>query len=309
MKKTLKRKKILVTGGAGFIGSNLIKNLLRDGHKIIVIDNLTTGSSDNLKTVRKEIKFIRSSVGKVLSTKELKGIDGIFHIGIPSSSPLYKKDHQLVSEAISDFISILELAKREKCKMVFASSSSVYNGNKIPYKETQPVFVKDFYTEARYAMERLSRLYYDFFGVKSIGLRFFSVYGPGEESKKNLANLVSQFLWEMKKNKAPVIYGQGKQERDFTYIEDIIRGLKTAMDSNIDCDIFNLGTGKYYNLNQLVKILNKALNKNLPAVYVKNPVKNYIDRQMADTNKASKILGFKAKISLEQGIRKMSKIN
>jgi len=309
MKKTLKRKKILVTGGAGFIGSNLVKNLLRDGHKIIVIDNLTTGSSDNLKAVKKEIKFIRSSVGKVLSIKELKGIDGIFHIGIPSSSPLYKKDHQLVSEAISDFISILELAKREKCKMVFASSSSVYNGNKIPYKETQPVFVKDFYTEARYAMERLSRLYYDFFGVKSIGLRFFSVYGPGEESKKNLANLVSQFLWEMKKNKAPVIYGQGKQERDFTYIEDIIRGLKTAMDSNIDCDIFNLGTGKYYNLNQLVKILNKALNKNLPAVYVKNPVKNYIDRQMADTNKASKILGFKAKISLEQGIRKMSKIN
>jgi len=309
MKKTLKRKKILVTGGAGFIGSNLIKNLLRDGHKIIVIDNLTTGSSDNLKTVRKEIKFIRSSVGKVLSTKELKGIDGIFHIGIPSSSPLYKKDHQLVSEAISDFISILELAKREKCKMVFASSSSVYNGNKIPYKETQPVFVKDFYTEARYAMERLSRLYYDFFGVKSIGLRFFSVYGPGEESKKNLANLVSQFLWEMKKNKAPIIYGQGKQERDFTYIEDIIRGLKMAMDSKIDCDIFNLGTGKYHNLNQLVEILNKVLNKNLPAVYVKNTVKNYIDRQMADTNKAEKILGFKAKISLEQGIRKLSKIN
>ena len=94
MKKTRKRKKILVTGGAGFIGSNLVKNLLRDGHKIIVIDNLTTGSSDNLKAVKKEIKFIRSSVGKVLSIKELKGIDGIFHIGIPSSSPLYKKDHQ-----------------------------------------------------------------------------------------------------------------------------------------------------------------------------------------------------------------------
>lgn len=309
MKKTLKRKKILVTGGAGFIGSNLVKNLLRDGHKIIVVDNLTTGSLDNLKTVKNEIRFIKSSAGKVLSMKELKGIDGIFHIGIPSSSPLYKKDHQLVSEAISDFINILELAKREKCKMVFASSSSVYNGNKIPYKETQPVFVKDFYAEARYAMERLSRLYYDFFGVKSIGLRFFSVYGPGEESKKNLANLVSQFLWKMKKNKAPIIYGQGKQERDFTYIEDIIRGLKMAMDFHVDCDIFNLGTGKYYNLNQLVKILNKVLNKNLPAVYVKNPVKNYIDRQMADTNKARKILGFKAKISLEQGIRKLSKIN
>jgi len=304
-----KRKKILVTGGAGFIGSNLAKNLLKDGHKIIVVDNLTTGSLDNLKTVKDEITFIKSSAGKVLSMKELKGVDGIFHVGIPSSSPLYKKDHQLVSEAISDFINVLELAKRENCKMVFASSSSVYNGNKIPYKETQPVLIKDFYTEARYPMERLSRLYYDFFGVKSIGLRLFSVYGPGEESKKNLANLVSQFLWEMKKNKAPVIYGNGKQERDFIYVEDIIRGFKMAMDSKIDCDVVNLGTGKYYNLNQLVKILNKVLNKNLPIVYVKNTVKNYINRQMADTTKAKKVLGFKNKISLEQGIRKLSKLN
>ena len=304
-----KRKKILVTGGAGFIGSNLAKNLLKDGHKIIVVDNLTTGSLDNLKTVKDEITFIKSSAGKVLSMKELKGVDGIFHVGIPSSSPLYKKDHQLVSEAISDFINVLELAKRENCKMVFASSSSVYNGNKIPYKETQPVLIKDFYTEARYPMERLSRLYYDFFGVKSIGLRLFSVYGPGEESKKNLANLVSQFLWEMKKNKAPVIYGNGKQERDFIYVEDIIRGFKMAMDSKIDCDVINLGTGKYYNLNQLVKILNKVLNKNLPIIYVKNTVKNYINRQMADTTKAKKVLGFKNKISLEQGIRKLSKLN
>jgi len=305
----VKGKKILVTGGAGFIGSNLVKNLLKDGSKIIVVDNLTTGSLDNLKTVKNEISFIKSSAGKVLSMKELKGVDGIFHIGIPSSSPLYKKDHQLVSEAISDFISILELAKRENCKMVFASSSSIYNGNKIPYKETQPIFIKDFYAEARYAMERLSRLYYDFFGVRSIGLRFFSVFGPGEESKKNLANLVSQFLWEMKKNKAPIIYGNGKQERDFIYIEDIIRGIKMAMASKINCDVFNLGTGKYYNLNELIKILNKVLNKNLPAVYVKNTVKNYINKQMADTTKAKKILGFKAKISLEQGIRKLSELN
>ncbi|MCX6760578.1 MAG: NAD-dependent epimerase/dehydratase family protein [Candidatus Nealsonbacteria bacterium] len=307
MKKT--RKIYLVTGGAGFIGSNLVKNLAEDGHKIIVIDNLTTGTLGNLKSVKNKIKFIKSTAGKILSIKGLKGIDGIFHLGIPSSSPLYKNNHLLTSEAVSDFINILDFAKRENCKIVFASSSSVYNGNKIPYTETQPVLIKDFYTEARYSMERLGRLYYDFFGVQSIGLRFFSVYGPGEESKKNLANLVSQFLWEMKKNKAPVLYGNGKQERDFIYVEDVIRGIKTAMNSKVNCDIFNLGTGKYHNLNELIKILNKVLNKNLPAVYVKNTVKNYIDRQMADTTKAGKILGFRAKTSLEQGIKKLSELN
>lgn len=297
--------KFLVTGGAGFIGSHLVKNLTRDKHQVIVVDNLTTGSLKNLKTVRAGIKFHEAPAGEVLSIKGLKGIDGIFHLGIPSSTPLYKKNRRLTGEAISDFISILELAKREDCKIVFASSASVYNGNQTPYKETMPVLIKDFYTEARYAIERIAKVYFDFFGVQCIGLRFFSVYGPGEESKKDLANLTSQFLWAMKKNERPVIYGNGRQERDFVFVEDIIRGLKMAMKSGIKYNILNLGTGKFYSLNQLVKILNKALGKDIRPLYIKNPVKNYIDRQMADTIKAEKMLGFKAKISLEQGIKKM----
>jgi UDP-glucose 4-epimerase len=301
--------KYLVTGGAGFIGSNLIKDLIKEKHRIIVVDDISTGSLDNLKDVKDKIVFIRGSVGNVLKMKQLKNLDGIFHLGIPSASPLYKKDHFLTSRAISDFISILELAKRENCKLVFASSSSVYNGNKIPYKEDQPIFVMDLYTEARYLMERLSKLYYDFFKTRTIGLRFFSVYGPGEESKKYLANLVSQFLWEIKKNKSPVIYGNGKQKRDFIYVGDIIRGMKLAMKSKIDFDIFNLGTGKTCDLNELVALLNKVMKKKIKATYVKNTVKNYISTQKADTRKAAKLLKFKSKVSLEQGIKNLLKNN
>jgi len=296
-------KKFLVTGGAGFIGSNLVKSLVKDGNLITVIDNLTTGSLANLKTVRNKIRFIKTSSGKIISLKGLGGIDGVFHLGIPSSSPFYKKNRRLIGQALSDFINILEFAKKENCKVVFASSSSIYNGNEIPYQEDMPILIKDFYTEARYAMERIGQLYCDFFGLKCIGLRFFSVYGQGEESKKNVANLVSQFLWLMKKNKPPVIYGLGLQERDFINVKDTVLGLKIAMDSSASCGVFNLGTGKFYNLNRLVKILNKVLGKNIKPVYIKNPVKNYIDRQMADTTKARRILGFKAKISLEQGVR------
>ena len=299
----MKSKKFLVTGGAGFIGSNLVKGLVKDGYRITVVDNLTTGSLGNLKTVKNKIRFIKASSGDVLSIRGLRDLDGIFHLGIPSSTPFYKENRKLTGEAISDFISILEFAKRENCKIVFASSSSVYNGNKIPYREDMPVLIKDFYAEARYAMERIGRLYNDFFGVKCAGLRFFSVYGEGEESKKNVANLVSQFLWLMKKNKKPVIYGSGSQERDFICVGDAVRGLKMAMASDIEYGTFNLGTGKSCNLNELIKILNKILNKNIRPIYIKNPVKNYMDKQMADTAKARKILGFKAKISLEQGIR------
>lgn len=298
-------KKYLVLGGAGFIGSNLVEDLVGKGEKVIVVDNLSTGNLNNLSRARSKIKFVKARAGQVLNLKEVRKLNGIYHFAIPSSTPLYRKNRLLIGESINEFIKVLELARREKCKVVFASSSSVYNGNKPPFKENLPVLIKDFYTEARYLMERLAKLYYDFYGVKSIGLRFFSVYGPKEKAKKTFANLVSQFLWSMKKGKTPVIYGNGSQERDFTYVEDIVKGLKLGMNSSINCDIFNLGTGKCYNLNQLVKILNKILRTDIKPTYIKNPLKNYVDETLADTKKAKTKLDFEAKISLEEGIKKI----
>jgi len=297
--------KYLITGGAGFIGSNLVHDLINEDHEVIVVDNLSTGSLKNISDVLDKIKFIKASCVEVLKIKELKGLDGIYHYGVPSTTQLYRDNRSLVGQAVNDFIEVLELAKRENCKVVYASSSSVYNGNKPPFKEDMPVLIKDFYTEARYLMERVAKLYNDFYGVKSIGFRFFSVYGPREEAKKNFANLVSQFMWDMKKGKSPLIYGDGTQTRDFTYVDDINSGFKLGMNSDIDCDIFNLGTGKCYDLNKLVEILNKILNTNIKSVYEKNPLINYVQETLADTSKAKNKLQFEAKISLEEGIRKI----
>jgi len=297
--------KYLVTGGAGFIGSNLVQDLLKEGSEVVVVDNLSTGSLDNLSSVKDKIKFIKTPVRDVLELEELKGLDGIYHYGIPSTTVLYRKNRFLVGDAINEFIAILELAKREDCKLIYASSSSIYNGNKTPFREEMPILVKDFYTEARYLMERLARLYYDFYKVKSIGFRFFSVYGPHEEAKKSFANLVSQFLWQMKEGKSPVIYGDGTQTRDFIYVDDVNQAVRMGMKSDIECDIFNLGTGKSYSLNELVQILNKILNTNIKPKYVENPLKNYVKETLADTTKTEQKLGFKAKISLEEGIRKL----
>jgi len=297
--------KYLVTGGAGFIGSNLVEALVKKGQEVIVVDNLSTGSLKNLSKVKSKIRFIKAEVGQVLNSKKIRKLDGIYHFAIPSSTPLYRKNRLLIGKSINEFIQVLELAKRENCKMVFSSSSSLYNGHKGPFKENLPVLIKDFYTEARYLMERLAKLYYDFYGVGSIGFRFFSIYGPREKAKKTFANLVSQFLWSMKKGKSPIIYGDGSQERDFTYIGDIIKGLELGMNSKINCDIFNLGTGKCYNLNELVAILNKILGTNIKPVYIKNPLKNYVFETLADTKKAKEKLGFKAEISLKEGIKKI----
>lgn len=297
--------KILITGGAGFIGSNLVHEMVEGGNEIIVVDNLSTGSLDNISDVMNKIKFFEVSCSEVLKIKELENLDGIYHYGIPSTTQLYRDNKSLVGHAVNEFIEILELGKRENCKVIYASSSSVYNGNTPPFHEEMTVHVKDFYTEARYLMERMAKIYHDFYGVKSIGFRFFSVYGPREEAKKDFANLISQFLWDIKKEKSPLIYGDGTQTRDFTFVDDINHGFKLGMKSDINCDVFNLGTGDCYNLNELVDILNEILDTSIKPVYQENPLQNYVSATLADTSKAKKHLGFESKINLREGISRI----
>ena len=297
--------KYLVTGGAGFIGSNMVHDLVDEGHEIVVVDNLSTGSLENLAEIKDKIKFIEAPCMDVLELEELDGLDGIYHYGIPSTTKLYRDNRLLVGEAVNEFTKILELTKRENCKLIYASSSSVYNGNKPPFKEDLPVLIKDFYTEARYLMERMAKLYYDFYKVKSIGFRFFSVYGPHEEAKKTFANLISQFMWDLKAGRQPLIYGDGSQTRDFTYVDDINRGFRLGMESEYDLDVFNLGTGKCYSLNELVNMLNKILGTDIQPTYQKNPLQNYVQKTLADTSKAKEKLGFEAKVALRDGIEKI----
>lgn len=297
--------KYLVTGGAGFIGSNLIERLVAEEHDVIVVDNLSTGSLKNLEAVKNKIKFIKSSVANIFKNEDIKNLNGIYHYGIPSSTPLYRENPHLVGEAINEFNVILELAKRENCKFVYASSSSIYNGNPTPFTEDMPVHVKDLYTEARYAMERLAKLYYDWHGVQSIAIRFFSVYGPHEEAKKNFANLVTQFLWAAQKGQKPVVYGDGNQTRDFTYVKDIIEGCVLAMNSKVENDIFNIGAGFQYTINDMVKMLAKALNKKIECQYAPNPIQGYVYETWADTGKAQKVLGFKSQYPFEKGLKEI----
>lgn len=296
--------KYLVTGGAGFIGSNLVEKLLEKGNDIIILDNLHTGSVENIKDFKEKVATHIAHCSDVNSIEAIKELDGIFHLGMPSSSPMYKQNPQLVSKAIGEFITMLELAKRDKCKMVYASTSSLYSGNPTPWKEDMPIHVTDFYTEARYAMERLAKFYHDHYGVHSIGLRFFSVYGPREEAKKQYANLITQFAWAIKNGEQPVIYGDGEQSRDFIYVEDVVNALILGMDSGIGFGIYNVGTGKSLSLNQIIEILNRHFCTNIGAKYIENPVKNYVPNTLADTAKAEKELVFRAKIDVVKGIKK-----
>lgn len=289
----------LVTGGAGFIGSNLVKRLMAEGNDVFVIDGLSTGSLDNLVSAR-PLGFYGSYQDFLAN---LPSIDfaGIFHLGMPSSSPLYRRDRTLVAKVIDDFLSLLDFARSNQLKIVFASSSSVYNGNPLPWTEDLPVLITDFYTDARYYVERLATLYHDFYGVKSIGLRLFSVYGPGEEAKKQYANLLTQVLWSVRDSKPFTVYGDGEQTRDLTYVDDTVDAFILAMQSDVEYGFFNIGTGKAYSLNEIIELLGAK------AEYIENPLKNYVDHTLADTKKAKTVLGFEARYSLAEGISKLQK--
>ncbi len=294
----------LITGGAGFIGSNLVEELLKAGEEIVVLDNMHTGSLSNLDGLQDGLKLIQASCND-LPNMDLHP-EKIYHLGIPSSSPMYKKNPYLVGEALNGFTAVFELARRTGARVVYASSSSLYNGLLPPHREDMTILVADYYTEARLAMERMAELYRQLYNVDSVGMRFFSVYGPKETAKKQYANMVTQFLWEMQDGKAPLIFGDGLQTRDFTYVKDLIRALQLAMKSDYH-GILNVGTGKAYTFNQTVEILNKNMQLTLKPKFVENPIKNYVAHTLSDTTKMEKVLGFKARYNLEEGVKELLK--
>lgn len=293
--------RVIVTGGCGFIGSNLVERLVKDGYEVVVFDNLSTGNLKNIEGL--DVKFFNEPYERAIDL--VPRCDVIFHLGMPSSSPMYKRDPALVGKTINDAIAIFEYAKRVGCKVIYASSSSVYNGNPVPYNEDMPIYVTDYYTECRYAIERLAKLYNSLYGVKSVGLRLFSVYGIREEYKGEYANVVTQFLWKIMRDESPIVYGDGSQTRDFIHVYDVVDAFMLSMRDDLECEIFNVGFGVAYTFNYVIGLINKFLCKSVKPVYKPNPIKNYVYHTLADTTKAERVLGFKAKISLEEGIKSL----
>jgi UDP-glucose 4-epimerase len=368
--------KILVTGGAGFIGSNIANALVeereeeeegesrgRKAHEdttittryddskikennnkpsqVIALDDLSLGSISNLS---KQVKFVKGSVMDYDLVLELsKECNYIFHHAALSSSPMFANDPRKgIDINVMGFMNVMEAAKRNKVKkVIYASSSSVYNGLPIPFKESYIVIPKTFYESSFYCREIIAKTYYLEHGLNSIGLRYFSIYGPNEKHKGRFANNISQFIWDIaEKRKSPVIYGDGNQTRDFTFVEDVVQANILAMrkkggggsssydndydrsssshpdsedishpDNNDDSRgsrIYNIGTGIQTSFNQLIGIINKHLGTNIKPTYISNPINNYVLHTNADISLARLELGYEPKWkNLDDGIKKL----
>lgn len=296
----METKEIVITGGAGFIGSNLVERL--KDHNLTIIDSLHTGSEQNIKDTDSTSNF-RKLDAKEIGQLKVKA-DEIYHLGFYSASPMYRDNPFLVSEVVAGMTAVLEFASKNSANVVFSSTSSIYNGIPVPHKEDIIPNVTDFYTEARIASERLGQLYSKLHGINVAAMRFFSVYGYHEKAKNGYANLATQFLWSMLKDEQPIIYGDGTQRRDFVFATDVAEALERASKTK-GYEVFNVGSGVNYDLNELVFKLNKLLGKTIEPKYIEMPVKNYVMETLSDTTKAKKMIGFEAKVNLDDGLKKI----
>jgi nucleoside-diphosphate-sugar epimerase len=300
----MKGKTVLVTGAAGFIGQNLVKRLLNEKVYVIAFDNLSYGKKENIS------KFINEMiVGDVTNKEDLdkvKDVDYIFHFGSPSSVILFNKDPVGCFHAtVCGFLNILEWAKKKNIeKLVYASSGSVYGHSRIPQSEDTPPKPVNLYGVAKLNCEILAKKYSN--EVPSIGLRIFAGYGPGEEHKGDFASVITLFLKNMLKGRSPIIYGDGNQQRDFIYIDDIIEAIiNSAKNNSVKNMIINVGSGICYSFNEVVALLNELLGTNISPKYI--PVPNYyLKKTLADIKLMKRFLGVNA-MDLKQGVIKYLK--
>ena len=304
--------KILVTGGLGFIGSNLARALQDMGHEVSVIDNLLLGTKENVKDIKDKIQVIIGDVNKKEDLEKAGKPEIIFHMAASSSSPMFQEDLKgCYRNNIEGFINILEFARDSGTKkVIYASTSSIYGNNPTPLREDDKVIPPNYYSITKLDTEYTAHIFAKANNIECIGFRFMSVYGPGEKAKGKFANLASQFLWEMMAGRQPILYGDGTQRRDFTHVDDIVQANILAMETNkkFESTIFNIGESKDYSLLELVEIINKVLGTDIKPSFIPNSIKGtYIYTQLGDLTKIKKELGYEPQVSLEDGIRRLSK--
>ncbi|VVC03208.1 L-arabinose 1-dehydrogenase (NAD(P)(+)) [Candidatus Bilamarchaeum dharawalense] len=299
----------LVTGGAGFIGSHLVELLLTKGHTVRVLDDFSTGKVENLANATGELSVIKGDIcNKSTVNKASKSVDFIFHeAAVVSVSQSIKDPIKTTNININGSKNVLEAALENNAKkVIFASSAAVYGDTKPPLSEDLEGKPLSPYGKSKLEVELLLKQYHKSNGLKFVALRYFNVYGP-RQSASSESGVIATFLDDFHKNKVPVVFGDGKQTRDFIYVRDVaLANLRAMETSKADGEAINVATGKSIDLNQLVATLNTLYGKNIQPVYDGERVGD-IKYSYADTKKAETLLGFSANTTLENGLKRTMK--
>ncbi|PLX26228.1 LPS biosynthesis protein WbpP [Candidatus Parcubacteria bacterium] len=299
---------VLVTGGAGFIGSNISAELIKRGYNVKVLDNLSTGHLENLESIKDKIKFIKGDINDHdLLLQELKDVDFVLHqAALPSvprsvDAPLDSHLHNATGT-----INLLEAAKKSGVKrVVCASSSSVYGDAKEEYKsENLPNLPLSPYAVAKMMNEHYCRVFSQLYGIETVSLRYFNVFGPNQDPQSDYAAVIPLFIKAILKDKQPTIFGDGSQSRDFTYVQNNVEANILAMTSDKvgQGEAINIACGKSYTLIELIDTINKILDKDIKANF-SDPRPGDIKHSLADISRAKELLGYEAKFDFAEGLK------
>lgn len=296
----------LVTGGAGFIGSNIVDELLKRGQRVRVLDNFSTGREENVTEFTSRVELIRGDVrDEDAVDTAVKGCDYVLHQAALASVPRSIADPTSNNQVnVQGTLNVLQAAKRHGVRrVVYASSSSVYgDSQELPKVETMPPNPRSPYAVAKLAAEYYCRVFGELYGVPTVSLRYFNVFGPRQDPNSQYSAVIPLFVKALIEGKAPTIFGDGETSRDFTYISNVVNANLLACEANVTgARVYNIACGGRYTLNQLFAALRDRIGTRVEAVH--GPTRaGDVKHSMAAIDRIQKELGYHVGVSFEEGI-------
>lgn len=297
----------LVSGGAGFIGSNIVRALVSQGETVRVFDNFSTGRRANLADILTEVEIIEGDLcDPVVCSDAARGVDYILHQGaIPSVQRSVEDPLTSNNVTANGTLNLLMAAREAKVqRLVCASSSSIYGDSPtLPKHEDMAPQPKSPYAVAKLSAEKYCQVFTELYGLETIALRYFNVFGPYQDPSSEYSAVIPLFINAMLAGKAPTIYGDGLQSRDFTHVSNVVEAnLLAATAPNVAGQVFNIACGKSYTLLDLIESLNKILDVQIQPSFGP-PRAGEVKHSIADISRAEKYLGYKAGTDFESGLR------
>jgi nucleoside-diphosphate-sugar epimerase len=299
----------LVTGGAGFIGSNIVEELVRRGERVRVLDNFSTGRRENVAPFLKDIELIKGDLCHLDTVRQaMEGVDHILHQGAIPSVPRSIDNPLDTDEAnIRGTLNLLVAARDAGVKrVVCASSSAVYGDTPtLPKSEEMKPVPLSPYAVSKLAGEYYCQVFYQVYGLDTVALRYFNVFGPRQDPTSQYAAVVPKFVTAMLRGERPVIYGDGEQSRDFSYVANVVQGnLLAATAPGVGGQVFNIACNQRYNLLELVATINRILGTDITPIHTAPRVGD-IKHSLADIVRAKEMLGYQVEVGFEEGLRRL----